>query len=336
VPVVQTGEAGPVSKVRIGVIGCGGRAGAHMQALAQRADAEIVAVADVAEAAARRAGERLGVPYYTDHRLLLERHALDTVVICVPVFAHGSIELDVIDRGLPFFVDKPVARDLPTARRIAQALRAKGLWAAVGYQLRYHEPVRRAKAFLTGRTVALVEGHYWCGTARGGSWHNDWAQSGGQLVEQATHTLDLMRYLVGEVEEVFCWQARRLLTGITSPDAYVVALRFADGALGSLSTTWVHDPGDWSHANVLNIALDGCLLHLGGGLRLSPEGKHELPPPDGPADMYGAFLEAVRSGGPGGILSTYEDAVATLAVSLAANESAHTGRPVRIREAQGA
>jgi predicted dehydrogenase len=325
-----------LSKVRVGFIGCGGRARAHMDALRRREDTEIVAVADVVEAAAQAAGERLGVPFVSDHRALLQRDDLDAVVLSLPVFAHGEVELDVIARGLPFLVEKPVARQLPTARRIADALRAAGLWAAVGYQLRYEPGVRQAKAFLAGRTVSVVEGHYWCGTARGGAWHNDWERSGGQLVEQATHTIDLMRHLVGEVAEVYAQQASRIVRTITSPDSYTVSLRFADGALGALTTSWAHDLGDWSHANVLHVVLDGCLLRLDGrGARVFPEGRAELPAVPG-VGMYEAFIEGVRRGHPSEVLSLYDDAVATLTVSLAANESARTGRPVAIAEAVGA
>jgi predicted dehydrogenase len=242
----------------------------------------------------------------------------------------------VIARGLPFLVDKPVARDLATARRVGEALRRAGLWASVGYQLRYGAAARRAKAFIEGRTIALVEGHYWCGTGRSGSWHNDWEKSGGQLVEQATHTIDLMRHLAGEVEEVYAQQARRIVTGITSPDAYTVSLRFASGALGSLSTSWAHDPRDWSQANVVHVSLDGCLLRLdGAGASLLPQGREELPEAAGP-DLYEAFLEGVRSGSPSQVLSSYDDGAATLAVSLAANESALAHRPLRVSEAVGA
>jgi predicted dehydrogenase len=324
-----------LARVRIGFIGCGGRAAAHMAALARRADVEVVGVADVVAQAAEQAGARLGVPAFTDHRQLLER-PLDAVVISVPVFAHGVIEMDCIARGVPMLIEKPVARDLPTAERIAEALRAKGLWAAVGYQLRYGQGVRQARAFLAGRAVSVVEGHYWCGTNRQGAWQNDWKASGGQLVEQATHTVDLMRFLVGEVEEVYALQARRVLTQITSPDSYVVALRFAGGALGALTTSWVYDGSDWSHANVVHVVVDGALVRLDGqGAHVSPATQGGLP--EVPSmDLYDAFVSAVQTGVPRDVLSPYEDALATLRVTLAANESAARGRPVRVRDAVGA
>lgn len=325
-----------MSKVRVAFIGCGGRASSHMGALKQREDTEIVGVCDVVEAAAQRAGERLGAPHYTDHRALLAREDLDAVVISVPVFAHGQVELDVIARGVPFLLEKPVARDLETARRVSAALRQAGLWATVGYQLRYLPAVRQAKAFMQGRRVAIVEGHYWCPTSRQGVWQNDWEKSGGQLVEQATHTIDLMRHLVGEVEEVYSQQAHRILDRITSPDAYTVSLRFTDGALGGLTSSWTHDVNDWSNANILNISLDGCLLRVdGAGAHVLPAGKAELPSAGEPEDMYEAFIRSVRTGSPSGILSGYDDALTSLAVSLAANQSAAEHRPVRVAEAVG-
>lgn len=326
-----------MAKVRIGFIGCGGRAGSHIEALRQHDGAEIVAVADVVEAAARRAGERLGVPFYTDHAALLQRDDLDAAFVSVPVFAHGPVELAIIGRGLPFFVEKPVARQLATAKEVAAALKASGLWAAVGYQLRYEEGVRRARAFLAGKTVSVVEGHYWCGTNRTGGWQNDWDGSGGQLVEQATHTVDLMRHLVGEVAEVYCRQASRVLYAITSPDSYALTLGFENGALGGLTTSWAYDGRDWSHANALHIISDNCLVRLsGGGVQVLPEGSGELPPAAGVGTIYDAFVDSVRTGKPDGVLSTYDDALATLAVTLAANESARSGRVVRVADAVGA
>ena len=326
-------QAEPQAPVRIGVVGCGGRAGSHLRALQRNPEAEIVAVADVVEAAAAKAGEALGVPHYGDHRSLLERRDLDAIWISVPVFAHGAIELDVIDRGLPFFVEKPVARDMETAQRVAAALDRAGLWAAAGYQLRYGEGVRRARAYVAGKTVALVEGHYWSGTGRHGGWVADFERAGGQLVEQATHTVDLMRFIAGEVAEVYAQQTTRVLREITAPDTYTVSLRFGSGALGTLSASWVHDPDDWAHANILHFGLDGCIVRIAGqSAELLPASAGELPEVEAIPGLYGAFLAAVRDRTAlPGVLSPYRDAMATLAVSLAANASAASGRPVSPR-----
>lgn len=315
--------------VRIGMIGCGGRARAHMSALTKRDGVQIAGVSDPFEPAAKQAGERLGVPAFTDHRRLLELE-LDTLWLSLPVFAHGEVERDVIGRGLNFFVEKPVARHLETAQEISAKLKAAGIWAGVGYQLRYSQAVRSAKAYLDGQTVALVDGHYWCGTGRAGSWVSDWEKSGGQLVEQATHTFDLARYLVGDVAEVYAQQANRVLHDIKAPDTYVVQFRFANGALGSITTSWVHDPSDWAHANILNFGLDGRLLRYdGSGLAVLPASHEQPAAVEGP-DIYDAFLAAVRANDPSLLLADYDEGLKTLALTLAADESGRTRRPVTL------
>lgn len=320
-----------MERVKIGFVGCGGNARGHMRRLKQMQHVEIVAVCDISEAAAQKAAHEFGGVPYTDHRRLLERTDLDAVYLSLPVFAHGEPELDTIARGLPFFVEKPVARDLPTAARVLAALRRQPVLTCVGYQLRYLAPAQATRRLLANREIGLVEGHYWCGSGRGSGWQVKMALSGGQLVEQATHTLDLMRYFAGEVAEVFSWQASRVLRGIDSPDVYAVTLRFASGAIGSLSTAWHVDPGDWSEANVLNITFEGSRLRwTTAGATIVPE-RPDFDGGGNPSPSIDeVFVRAVQANDPTLILSPYEDAVKSLAISLAANESARTGQPVRV------
>jgi predicted dehydrogenase len=146
-------------------------------------------------------------------------------------------------------------------------------------------------------------------------------KSGGQLVEQATHTIDMMRYLVGEVQEVYAMQANRVLSEIDCPDSNVVAMRFASGALGSLTASWAYDLRDWSNANVLDILFDASHIHWEGGrVILTEQGEtKELTRPGQSIDAV--FIEAVRTRDGSQIRSSYSDAVKSLAISLAANES---------------
>jgi hypothetical protein len=115
------------------------------------------------------------------------------------------------------------------------------------------------------------------------------------------------------------------------PDSHAVALRFADGAAGTLSATWAIHPQDWARANLVDIAFGERRLHWGtSGVTLAHGG--EAPPAltrlDGSIDAV--FVDAVRRRDGSAIRSSYADAVRSLAVSLAANESARTGAPVRV------
>jgi predicted dehydrogenase len=302
-----------------------------LRALHTHPHARLSAVCDVNPAAAERAAERFGGEAYTDYRAMLARDDLDAAYLCLPPFAHGELDLAVIERGLPFLVQKPVALDLPTARRIAEAARRKGLITCVGYQLRYFGAADAAREALAGHTIGVANGYYWCGVGRGtGHWLVQREKSGGQLVEQATHTLDMLRYLVGEVRSVYALQSRRLLEEIDCPDVNALALQFENGAVGTFSATWVLHTSDWNLANVCEITYDDARLRwTTGGVTFTEAGKNrEEQRPD--ASIDAAFIDAVYTGDRSLIRSDYDDAVRTLALTLSADESARTGQPVDV------
>jgi predicted dehydrogenase len=309
-----------------------------MRRLGQVPGAQIVGVCDVQPALAEQAARESGAHAYTAVRALLERNDLDAVYLSIPVFAHGEPEAAVIERGLPFFVEKPVAIDMATAQQIAAAVKRAGLLTCVGYQLRYCGSADAARDLLAAPDagpLGLVHGTYWCGIARAQSdhWRTRMAQSGGQLVEQATHTIDMMRYLVGDVSEVFAYYAKAILpagAGGDCPDVHAVAFKFAHGAVGTLSTTWGINSTDWGQANVLDLAYGQHRMQwrtTGIAVTRGQETRQESRP-DGNIDAV--FVQAVRSGDRSAIRSDYQDAVRSLAIPLAANESARTGAPVTI------
>jgi myo-inositol 2-dehydrogenase/D-chiro-inositol 1-dehydrogenase len=320
-----------VEQVRIGIIGCGGIAQGHLRALQADPHAQVVAVCDVNPEAVGRAAEKYGAEPYTNYRAMLARDDLDAAYLCLPPFTHGEVDLAVIARGLPFLVQKPVALDMATARQIAAAARQKKLMTCVGYQLRYSGSADAAKEMLAGRTIGLVNGYYWCGSGRStGHWLVQRAKSGGQLVEQATHTLDMLRYLVGEVRSVYALQDRRILNDTDCPDVNALALQFESGAVGTFTATWALHGGDWTQANICEITFDDSRLRwTAGGITLHHAGApREEQRPD--ASIDAVFVEAIRRNDPSLIRSDYDDAVRTLALTLAADESARTGQPVSV------
>ena len=217
------------------------------------------------------------------------------------------------------------------AHEIEAAVKKAGLITCVGYQLRYLGSTRITQDILKDKTVNMVVGKYWCGTGIGSpdGWLRQMNKSGGQLVEQATHTIDMMRNLVGEVESVYAMQANRVLTEIDCPDSNSLTLQFSDGAVGSLTAAWAY-AGDWSNANVLDILYEQELLNWNPSkvsVRENGEWVDKTEP--GPT-IDQIFVEAIRSGDGSEILSPYSDAVKTLAISLAANLSAQENRPVEI------
>lgn len=322
-----------MKEIKIGFIGCGGNANGHMNQLAGIEGANVVAVCDVQAERAQSAAEKHNADPYTAHQALLERDNLDAVYLSLPVFVHGQPELDVIARGLPFLVEKPVAINMDIAREIEAAVTKAGLITCVGYQLRYLGSTQITQQILQDRTLNMVVGKYWCSTGHGdpNAWLRQMNKSGGQLVEQATHTIDMMRYMGGEVETVYAMQANRFLKETDCPDANSVSLQFASGAVGSLTATWAY-AGDWANANILDILYEQELLNWNPS-RVSVQEDGEWVDKTGPSPTIDeVFVEAVRTGDASPILSPYSDAVKTLAISLAANLSAQEDRPIAISE----
>ena len=320
-----------MKEIKIGFIGSGGNANGHMNRLSEMEGANIVSICDIVAEKAQNAAEKHNADPYTEYREMLERDDLDAIYLSLPVFVHGQPELDVIERGLPFFVEKPVAINIDIAREVEAAVTKADLITCVGYQLRYLGSTRIAESILKDSTINMVIGKYWCGSGIGSpdGWLRQMNKSGGQLVEQATHTIDMMRNLAGEVDSVYAMQANRTLKAIDCPDSNSVSLQFSSGAIGSLTAAWAY-AGGWENTNVLDILYDGELLNWSPGrVSVKEDGNWVDKNEPGPT-IDDVFVNAVRSGDKSEILSPYTDAVKSLEISLAANLSGEQNKPIDI------
>lgn len=319
--------------LRIGFIGCGWIAKAHVDCLAKMPEVQIVAFTDVdpdrgAEAAARFAGAAA----YTDPTEMLDAQKLDAVYVCVPPHAHGDIEFALIERGIPFFVEKPVGNDRKTPQAVLKALRGKKLITSVGYMMRYRDNSRRVRDYLAQNPPVLARGA-WVGGMPVATWWLRKDQSGGQLMEQTTHIFDLARCLFGEVKSVFCAARRGIVTDVesyTGDDASICTLTFESGLLCEITSSCVVEKGE-----ICLEAFDrkGRARLEGWNLDLTLSAGNETHRYVSTEDIFlreaQVFVEAVRSGNASKIESPYADAVKTQMVTCAANESMESGRPVR-------
>lgn len=318
-----------MNKTRIGFIGVGGIAQRHLGVLEQFPDVELVGFADPDFDRALAAAARFGARAHTDHAALLADDSLDAVYICIPPFAHGAAERAVIERELPFFVEKPISLDLDIAEALAVEIESAGLITAVGYHWRYLDTVDEAKRLLAARPAQLLSG-YWLDQTPPPQWWWHADKSGGQMIEQTTHILDLARYLVGEVTQVFGLAGhteRAEFPGLDVPTVSTASLRFASGAIGNIgSTCLLH----WSHRVGLHLFSNGQALELS---------DHDLMVDVGAGRPFRQaegdpvwredrdFINAVR-GETSRIRCPYGDALKTHRVALAISRSARSGQAV--------
>ncbi|MEU1969352.1 Gfo/Idh/MocA family oxidoreductase [Micromonospora sediminicola] len=316
--------------MRVGLVGAGGVAQRHARVLTGFEDVELLGVTDVAPDAARALADAHGGRAFRDVEELLAAGP-DAVYVCVPPFAHGPAEEAVVAAGVPMFVEKPVAVDLETAERIADLVQRRGLLTGVGHHWRYLHVVEEARRLLAGRPVRMVNGA-WLDKVPPVAWWARRDRSGGPVVEQAAHVLDLVRLLVGEATEVTAYGdgTPPPVDGADIDSVTAATLRFASGAVGTLAAACVLT---WKHRAGLEILADGLALSLAeDGLTIrDADGERHLPAdPDGArVAVDRAFVDAVRGVGDD-VRVPYAEALRTQRLALAVAESARTGRPVAL------
>ncbi len=333
----------------IGIIGTGWVAGKHVDALLKIPHARIAAIAGrntaraeelagkVAAARAAAAGPRV----YADWAEMLAKEVLDAVFVLLPPQLHGEVEAACARCAPAVLVEKPLARDLGTAERALAAFEAAGTFAAAAYMNRCRRSVARARELFSapGNAPVLVEGR-WVTPLPPPAWWRDKSLSGGQFVEQCTHLVDIARYVAGEIVEVSAYAAKGFIDdapGFATDDAMVVSARFASGALGQFSTGCFPRPGPSDDEGIgleFGSRVMRCRLS-GWGMSLFAEsatGDAEAIESEG--DIFEVedrlFLRAAAENRPELFPSSYADALRTLRVTLAANESAASGAAVRL------
>ncbi|MFG1702838.1 Gfo/Idh/MocA family protein [Nonomuraea sp. M3C6] len=315
---------------RIGIIGAGNVAARHADVLSGFPDVTIAGIADTDLHKAEALASKHGTPAYGGHADLLDAGGLDAVYVCVPPFAHGNPERDVLSCNLPIFVEKPLSLDLQTAEMIASEIERSSLPSAVGHHWRYLDIAARARDLLEDRPVRLALGH-WLDKVPPVPWWLDRSRSGGQIVEQAVHVLDLARLLVGEVQMVHAVPEENTVDGEVDR-ATAAVLRFAGGAAGLLATSCLLT---YKHRVGLEVCAEGIALEL-SETRLLVDGERVIED-DGQAKtrVDREFVNAVQ-GKDADVRVPYREALRTHRLALALARSASEGRPVMLDAGEGA
>ncbi|MRN54174.1 Gfo/Idh/MocA family protein [Paenibacillus monticola] len=320
--------------LNIGIIGTGWFSKVHADLLAGMADVSLTAVCG----SSKQKGEEIARPYnaagYGDVTEMLDAHKLDAVYICVPPQSHGAIERALIRRDIPFFIEKPLGSSTEIPASLLQEIKEHNLLTSVGYHFRYQENIKRLKDILKGDKVGMIVGQ-WMGGMPGVAWWRNQEQSGGQFTEQTTHIVDLLRYLAGEVKEVYGMFGNRIVheqhEGVSVADVGTVSLKLENGIIANISNTCVLPDGvgsaglsfyndrgllDWNPERLLEVRSGNSNEYANTGNPYLVESE--------------AFLYAVRTGDRSRILSDYEDGYKTLKVTCAAYDSAQSGQPVTL------
>ncbi len=299
--------------MKIGIVGTGQIAQRHLNAFRQIEGAEIVGHVGTNAEKAALAAAQWGGRSYTRLAELIAAERPDAVWITVPPDQHGQMEFTLLERGIPFLVEKPLAADRETAERIHDLIARKNALVAVGYNWRALDTLPRLRETLAYNPPRLIVGAFHVNTPPAVWWRHQ-AQSGGQMVEQATHLIDLSRALVGE-GSLLCAHSP-VFARPAYPDADIAGvsaalIRFENGVLGSYSASCIQSGGgrvelQFICENALITLTRASITYQNGDAKEVDHAQQ-----DSYAVQNRAFLDAVRQNDPRLIYSTYADALRT-------------------------
>ena len=241
----MTGSADALP-LRVAVVGCGDISAVHLAVIEAHPGAELVAVCDADPWRLATAADKFGVPGYATHGELVAASAPDVVHVCTPHNTHAPIAIDLLDAGVDVILEKPVGHTREAARALAEAAERSSGMLGVCFQNRYNAPVEQAKRLLDSGELGAVAGasatvlwHRDEAYYRSRPWRGRWETGGGGLLmNQAIHTIDLLQWLLGDVESTSGGVATRMLADVIEvEDTADMVLTHAGGARSTLFAT---------------------------------------------------------------------------------------------------
>ncbi len=234
------------------LVGCGRIAVRHAELLGagQVAGARLAAVCDVVETKAKKIGEQFGVPWYTDMHVMAKQDGIDAFVILTESGRHAEHTIALAPYRKHILVEKPMALTLDDADAMIRDCDRYGVKLFVVKQNRFNVPVVRLRQALEadrfGKLVLGTVRVRWCRPQKyydQDAWRGTWALDGGVLTNQASHHVDLLEWMMGDVDTVFA-KSTTALVDVETEDTAVVVLKFRNGALGVIEATTATRPRD--------------------------------------------------------------------------------------------
>lgn len=248
-----------MKKYKFALIGCGRISYKHIDAIKKIENTELVALCDIKPDRAQAKGEENNVPWYIDYHEMLEKEEIDIVSILTESGKHAQIFKDIARYKKNVIVEKPMALTLDDADDMIKMSDENGMKLFVVQQNRFNPPVRLLRRALEeGRFGKLILGNVRVRWHRNqayydqDSWRGTWKDDGGVFTNQASHHLDLLEWMMGDVESVFA-KSGTFLHKIEVEDTGVALFKFSNGALATFEATTCTNPVD----------LEGSLSILG-------------------------------------------------------------------------
>jgi len=321
------------------LVGTGGIAQSYASAFETHPDAALVAVADVRLNAAQAMATRFGCPAFTSLTDALDATpAVNAVILCTPPNTHEELTLAALARGQHVLCEKPFTLTIESARRMATEADRAGRLLTMASKFRYVADISRARDLIESGTIGeviLFDNAFTGRVDMSKRWNADPAVSGGGvLIDNGTHSVDIMRYFLGPLAEVHAVEGKRV-QGLPVEDTARLFVRSSAGVMGSVDLSWsLNKELDW-YVNVYGSA--GAVQvgwkqsrhkQAGGDWVVFGTGYDKV---QAFRDQVTNFARAIRGEEP--LRITAEDAVASVDVIEAAYRSMHDAAWTGVQQA---
>ncbi len=229
------------SKVKFGLIGAGGIAQAYAQAFETSTTAELVAVADVRTEAAKAMAEKAKCQSFDSYQSMLEGAQLDAVIVCTPPSTHPDICIHLLEQKIHVLCEKPMSITAKSAREMKAAADGHGVILTMASKFRFAEDVVKAKSIVTSGIlgdIVLFENAFTARVDMSTRWNSNAAISGGGvLIDNGTHSVDIMRYFLGPIAEVQVVEGKRIQE-LSVEDTVRIFVKSMGGVVGNIDLSW--------------------------------------------------------------------------------------------------
>ena len=340
-------------KLGISLIGCGIIADVQAQAIRQSNKVDLVSVYSRNMENARRVGEKFNVPWSTDWKIFIEHDQIDIVSVCTPSGNHLDYGKMAAETGKNVVVEKPIEVTLDRANQLIDVCKINDVKLAVIFQNRFAQNVEKLKNQLDKGTIGdIFLGDAYIKWYRKQSYYDsaDWRgtfalDGGGALINQAIHTIDLLQWIMGEVESVYGQVGTFTHDGIEGEDTAVAVLRFCSGALGVIEGSTSVQPAMARrleiHGTKGTAVLNNDSFTIPTDKNSDKQQKNASSPGGAASPLQGyslvphknqfeAIVDAINDDAQPPLSG--QEAMKSLAIVLAIYESASDNKPVNLKE----
>jgi len=246
-----------VETVRFGIVGAGAIGGVYAESFARSKHARLVAIADTRREAAEAAAAKVGAVAYGDHAEMLARGDVEAVVLCTPPVSHPQLCEELLERHVHVLCEKPLSIDSKSARQMLATARRTGQIFTMASKFRYVDDVARARQLVDEGAigeVVLFENAFTSHVDMSRRWNaNPQIAGGGVLIDNGTHSVDIMRFFLGPLAELQAVEGKRVQK-LDVEDTVRIFVRSVSGVMGSIDLSWSINKGLPSYINIYGSA----------------------------------------------------------------------------------